>query len=301
MSIWRSRDDEGMILVNVLLFVAIASGILLLMITQEDSGLERGLRMREAARAMAIARGAETSAMVALRRDAAVAPDSDSRAEPWAALAEQGAPIEGGRFDLVIEDAQGRFNLNALMQPDPVAAGLLGRIGAAVGMTPEQILQAGEAIRAVGPVADLRPLAGLGLPPDRLARLAGLVTALPYEGRINLNAASEDMIGVMIGDPIAARRLVAIRKAQGYLAETDLAALGVQMPQGAGFASDQFWVRSRVRIGDTSQQLTSLIARRDPSPVPGETVDAAAKGGKRVLVVGRWIGGSAPAQAPLLP
>lgn len=287
----RYRDEEGMILVNVLLFVAIASGILLLMITSEDSALERGLRMREAARAQAIARGGEISAIVALRRDAAVAPDSDSRAEPWAALSERDAPIDGGSFDLAIADAQDRFNINALMQPDPIAAGILGKIAAAVGMSPEQAAQAAGAIRAAGPVSDLRPLAALGLPPARLARLAGLVTALPYESKINLNAAGEDMIGVLTGDPMAARRIIATRDRQGYITAADLASMNVAMPQGAGLTSNLFWVRSRVRIGDTSQQITSLIARRDD---PGT-------GRKMVAAVGRWIGAAAPVQAPSLP
>ncbi|MFZ5707124.1 MAG: general secretion pathway protein GspK [Pseudomonadota bacterium] len=285
----RERE-EGMILVNVLLFVAIASGILLLMISVEDSGLERGLRMREAARAQAIARGAEVSAVVALRRDALVAPDTDNRSEPWAALAETAAPIEGGSFDLAIEDAQGRFNVNALMQPDPVALGLLGKIAAAVGMSPDQADKAVVAIRLAGPVTDLRPLAAIGLPPAQLARLTGLVTALPYESKINLNAASADLLAILSDDPMAAGRLVALRERQGYLTAADMATLNMAMPQGTGLTSNLFWVRSRVRIGDTSQQLTSLIARRD-----------APDGGKAALVVGRWWGASAPLQAPRLP
>ena len=294
------RGEEGMILVNVLLFVAIASGILLLLISAEDSGLERGLRMREAARAQAIARGGETSAVVALRRDLAVAPDADSRAEPWAALAETGAPIEGGSFDLVIADAQGRFNINGLMEEDPVAIGILGRIAAAVGMSDDQMKRAVAAIRATGPVSDLRPLAAIGLEPARLARLSGLVTALPYPSRINLNAASEDMLAILTGDAMAAHRLVAIRDRQGYIAKGDLAGLRLTMPQGAGFASNMFWVRSRVRIGETSQQLTSLIARRDP-PQEASAPAPAAPVAKRTEVIGRWTGASAPLQAPPLP
>lgn len=285
-----ARDEEGMILVNVLLFVAIASGILLLMISAEDSGLERGLRMREAARAQAIARGGEISAVVALRRDAAVAPDNDNRAEPWAALAESGAPIEGGTFDLAIADAQGRFNVNALMQPDPMATETLGRIANAVGLTPEQAVKAAAAIRAAGPLTDIRPLGALGLPPGQVARLSALLTALPYDSKINLNAASEDMIGILIGDPMAARRIVALRDRQGYLTAADLASLDASMPQGTGLTSNLFWVRTRVRIGDTSQQVTSLIARKDDG-----------HGGKAAVVVGRWTGASAPLQAPALP
>ena len=78
-----ARDDAGMILVNVLMFVAIASGLVLLMITREEIALDRGLRVREASRAMAAVRGGELSALVALRRDAETATggDEDQRAD----------------------------------------------------------------------------------------------------------------------------------------------------------------------------------------------------------------------------
>lgn len=286
----QSRDDEGMILVNVLLFIAIASGILLLMISAEDIGLERGLRMREAARAQAVARGGEISALTALRRDALVAPDIDDSREPWGALAEHGAPIDGGRFDLAIADAQGRFNINAVMKPDPVALGTLAKIAAAVGMNEEQAAKAVGALRSVGPISDIRPLAMIGLDPGQLARLSRLITALPYASTINLNAANEDLLAILTGDALAARKMIALRDRQGYLSAADLTTLDVAMPQGTGFTSNLFWVRSRVTIGDTSQQITSLIARKN-DPVLGKTAQ----------VVGRWIGSSAPAQAPALP
>ncbi len=274
-----------MILVNVLLFIAIASGILLLMISAEDTGLERGLRMREAARAMAVARGGELTAVTALRRDAIVAPDNDNRTEPWAALSERSAPIEGGTFELAIADAQDRFNINALMKPDPAALEILNKISAATAMTPEQAARAVAAIRQFGPVTDLRPLGQIGLSDVQVTRLYGLLTALPYDSLINLNAASEDMITVLTGDALASRRIVELRARQGYLTAPDLDTIHVSMPAGTSLTSNMYWVRTKVRIGDTSQQLTSLITRRDD-----------ATGHKSTLVVGRWTGSSGPIQ-----
>lgn len=279
------RDEEGMILINVLLFIAIASGILLLMISAEDSGLERGLRMREAARAMAIARGGELTAVTALRRDALVAPDIDSRAEPWGTLAEQGAPIEGGSFDLAIADAQDRFNINGVRTTDPAALVTLGKIAAAAGLTSEQSEKAVAAVRQFGPISDLRPLGQIGLSEAQIIRLSGLLTALPADSMINLNAASEDMIAVLTGDAMVARRLVALRQQQGYLTATDLGSLKISLPLGTSLTSNMFWVRTRVRIGDTSQQLTSLILRKEIAP-----------GQKTTQVIERWTGSSAPIQ-----
>ena len=85
-----------MILVNVLMFVAIAAGLVLLMVTREESALDRATRLVESSRALAAVRGGELSAVVALRRDLADAPDTDNAAEPWAALSERAAPDRGG-------------------------------------------------------------------------------------------------------------------------------------------------------------------------------------------------------------
>ena len=285
------RDGErGLILVNVLLFVAIASGILLLMIAAEDSALERGIKMRDATRAQAIARGGELSAVTALRRDALAAPESDNRTEAWAALAEKAAPIDGGSFDLAIADAQSRFNVNALMTGNAAAVEMLGHIAAAAGIPEQEVPRATVLVRTMGPISDLRPLRLAGLDQAQLATLSELITALPYPGAINLNAASAPMLALLIGDPLKARRLVSLRDRKGYLSASDLAAVDIPLPPGTGFTSDQFWVRTRVRIGGVSQQLTSLLVRkRDPSGRPS------------VVVVGRWTGPAPPDQAPPLP
>jgi len=285
-----SSGESGMILVNVLLFVAIASGILLLMISAEDGALDRSLKMREAARAQAIARGGETSAVVALRRDAIVAPNSDNRAEPWASLAEGAAPIEGGTFDLAIEDAQSRFNVNALMSGDPAATAMVDRIAATIGLVPADVAQAIALVREIGPIGDLRPLRLAGLSPEQYAGLGNLLTALPYQARINLNAVSEPMMALLLDNPVAARELIAWRERQGALTPADFQTRGLSVPSNCGFTSDLYWVRTRVRIGDTRQQLTSLLLRRR---MPDQAV--------AVVPIGRWWGASPPDQAPALP
>jgi general secretion pathway protein K len=107
-----------MILLNVLLFVTLAAGIVAAMIVSQDIAIGRATQMREAAQAMAIAEGGVLSAITALRRDALDQPESDHVGEPWAAVREAGAKIEGGTFDLAVSDAQGRFNVNNLRGDD---------------------------------------------------------------------------------------------------------------------------------------------------------------------------------------
>ena len=291
MSLPRRRpSEEGMILVNVLLFVAIASGIVMLMISAEDIALQRAQRMRDAARAQAIAHGGEASAIVALRRDALLASESDHGAEPWAAIAERNRPIEGGSFDLVITDAQSRFNVNILMKGNAADVELLGRIATVLDLPQELAWRATELVRLKGPIADLHPLRFAGLDPWAHARLTALITALPYDTPVNVNSASEELLAVMLGNPDAARDLVARRRRQGSLTIDDFAAVHAPLPRSAGFTSNLFWVRTRVRIGDSNQQLTSLIARRRDEA-----------GRMIVAPIARWRGTELPDQAPPLP
>ncbi len=286
----RSRDEEGMILVNVLMFVAIAAGLVLLMINREELALDRGLRTREAARALAIVRGGELSALVALRRDSEQSPEMDHLGEPWARLSERAAPIEGGSFDLAIADAEGRFNINSVRTGEVASTILFQAIGNEAGLTAEQIVAAIEYVRLQGPVTDLRPLRMAGVEPKVADRLERLVTALPGRTTLNLNAADEAMLAMLFRDPVVAQRLVAIRTRQGYLTGKDLADQNVSLPWGTTFRSNTFWVRARATIGGTSQQAATLIQRRQ-----------ADDGRVEVFPVERWRNAAVPPGAPPLP
>ncbi|MGK6355970.1 general secretion pathway protein GspK [Sphingomonas sp. DT-207] len=286
-----ARDDEsGMILVNVLMFVAIAAGLVVLMINREELALDRALRAREAARAMAVVRGGELSALVALRRDGETAPDTDHVGEPWARLSEAGAPIEGGSFDLAIADAEGRFNINSVRRGDAASTILFMGVGEAAGLTPEQIVAAIQYVRLEGPVTDLRPLRLAGIDPKVADRLERLVTALPGRTTLNLNAASEEVLAVLFRDPLVGARLAQIRDRQGFLTQKDLADNNVTLPWGTSFRSNTFWVRTRATIGGTSQQAATLIQRR-------RTPD----GRFEAIPVERWRNAAVPPGAPPLP
>jgi len=277
-----------MILITVLLFVALAAGVVALMLAGEDAALTRAQRMRDAAAAQAAARGAEASAIVALRRDAVTAPASDYPGEAWGALAERGAKIDGGTFDLAIADAQGRFNINALAGDD-IGASLIGiRIAQALKLPPELAIRATAFLRQTGPIADLAPLRLFGIPPATMAALGQVATALPGKAPVNLNSVGAPLLAILLDDPAAAATLIAVRGRQGFLTPDDFVRAGVSVPPGTGFTSDLYWVRTRVTIGETPQQLTSLLQRR-------RTVQ-----GVEVVAIGRWRGAAVPDQAPAL-
>ena len=279
--------ETGMILVNVLMMVAIAAGLVLLLIKREELALDRGLRTREAARAAAVIRGGELSAVVALRRDGASAPDTDYPAEPWGSLSESGAPIADGTFDLAISDAEGRFNINSVRSGEAGALILFKQIADAVGMPEDQMDLAIQMIRLSGPVTDLRPIAALGFDPKVVDQLGRLATALPGTTTVNLNAADEAMLGVLFRDPLVARRLAKVRQRQGFLTPKDLSDERVPIPWGASFRSTTFWVRTRATIGGTSQQGVTLLKRR-------WTKD----GKPEVVAVERWRNAAVPPDAP---
>lgn len=285
----RSHREEGMILVNVLMFVAIASGIVLLLINREELALDRAIRTREASRALAVVRGGELSVIAALRRDAEVAPEADYVTEPWGEVSESGVPITGGTFDLAVADAEGRFNANLVRGGDAANQILFTKIGHAAGLTDEQIVAAIVLIRERGPLTDLRPIRYAGIDPEVASRLEAMATALPGRTEVNLNAAPVELMAALFNDQAVADRLAAVRARQGYLSQKDLTDQGVTMPAGASLRSNTFWVRTRATIGDTAQQGATLLQRRQEE----EQV--------LVLPVARWRNAAIPPEAPKFP
>lgn len=286
----RRYDEQGMILVNVLMFVAIASGLVLLMISREELALDRSLRGREAARAAAIVRGGELSVISALRRDAREAPEADHAGERWASIGAKGAAIDGGSFDLAVSDAEGRFNVNSLRSGEVAPVLLFQKLAAIAGLDEAQMTEAIAYVRGQGPVTDVRPIRLLpGVDQDAITRLERMVTALPGTTQINLNAADQELLAILFDDPVIAERLVAIRERNGQITLRDLSDQKVSQPPGTSFQSNTFWVRVRATIGGTAQDGATLIQRK-----------VEADGKIEVLPVARWRNAAVPPEAPAL-
>jgi general secretion pathway protein K len=275
-----------MILVNIVALVALASAILALMLSDQEAGVDRSLRFREASQAGVLARAGEMSAIVALRRDALEAPLTDHLREPWAQVIDREAAIRGGTFSLTITDAQSRFNINNLGQAGAFSASAVAPMAAALQIDQSILARIGAAIQQNGPLLRLSQLHDLGVDDATIARLAPLVTTLPGGTPVNVNTASEELLALLTGSPAAARMLVAQRNRAGFLTQEDIGALSLSLPPGVGFTSSHYWVRTTVRIGNTPQTLTSLVAR------------ATKNGQSEVVTLGRWRGAAAPDQVP---
>ena len=114
-----------------------------------------------------------------------------------------------------------------------------------------------------GPLKDVAELtARAGVAPGEIERLAGLVTALPGTADVNVNAAPNELLAVLLGNREQARVLAAKREGAGFLTPEDMEAEGLILPAGVGFATSFFWVRTTVHVGGTVQAMESLLQRR---------------------------------------
>ncbi len=253
-------DRRGMILLNVLIVVAIAAAAVTVMIVAQDIEVRRSIRLHDAAQAQAYGRAGELSAIVALRRDALIAPTVDTLNEPWAHIGQRAISIPGGTFELVIVDEQSRFNINALRRGDAISAAAFLNIGRAVGIPRSTLGLIALTISTLGPLRDDGALRTAGIDPAILDRLAPFVAFLPEDAAVNVNTADPALLDIILQDPTATRRIMN-RREQGGLSPDEIAALGATGLLSAG--SDNFRVDTTVRVGDVIRRTSSQIRRSD--------------------------------------
>ncbi len=284
----NAREAEGgVILVNVLVTLAIASSLVVLMLTSQDSLLDRARRVSAAVQAEALAIGAETSVLVALRRDMETGPDADHYAEAWASVAQQEVELETGRFSVEIRDAHSRLDLNGLAAGGIAQTQILSRLIEELELPPETVQRILTFLRNRGPATSLEQIPGL----DAVAieRLRPVADVLPVPGEINLNTADALVIGAVLQNRTAARRLVALRERNGGWVETDdIAALGL-IASGAGLVSDLFDVIIVAEVDEMKVRLESRLLRRQGI------------GTREVVVISRRFGSASDEVLPPVP
>lgn len=258
----RERGGEaGVVLINVLVMLALSATVVYAMLSLSELSLARSQRFSEAGQALALVRAGELSAIAALRR--AVQDAEPGGASPELSIAQEPVEIAGGSFALVIEDAQGRYNLNGLARGGLLGLETLRALAAALGLPPDTAPRIAASLALHGPLETLEALVSrAGLAPEHLAALEPYVTALPGPADVNINAAPVELLAVLLGNPTQARLLVSIRERRGALTPADLETARVVLPPGAGYRSDHFRLLTTVRIGGTVQTVESLLQRR---------------------------------------
>lgn len=274
------QTDAGVVLINVLVVLALASAVLVGMIRVSDLAIARSQTFLDAARAEALIAGGEASARAVLLRDMGADPASDHPGEPWAAIAQDEVAVEGGTFRLTLTDAQARFDLNTLHGTGGIGPQVLARIADRIGLPPDAAARIAARMARDNPLRQLQDLrAAAGLSAAQVADLSALVTLLPIRADVNINTAPEDLIFALADNPVQARGLVALRRLKGRLTPEDMAAVQLVLLPGIGYASRLFEVRVTARIGAVEITGGSLLLRR-----------IGAAGRAEVVAVRRWRG-----------
>lgn len=257
-----SRDGEsGVILINVLSVLALASAVMVAILTLQDVSIERSTRFMDSSSAAAYARGGELSAVVALRRDMRDAPESDHFREAWASVQQENTAIEGGAFSVVVEDEQARFNLNNLLTDGLGAEETLRVLLQALQAPPGLASTISAYVVGRNGLHSVEELSGAGVDPAILAQIVDVICVLPESTSININTAEGSVLAAVLGNRASANLLMAKRERRGYLTPEDLASARVLLPARTGFRSDYFAVSVRVTAGTVTQSLTSRLHR----------------------------------------
>lgn len=221
----------------------------------------------------------------------------DHLREPWA-LRLPPMPVDNGELAGYLEDQQGTFNLNNLVQGGKISVVQLERFQRLLGIlglpdtlayslgdwidadSDEQPIGGAEDkyymslpsphVAANRPLTDVADLARVrGFSDDVRARLGPFVSALPAITVVNVNTASAEVLSAVIDglDLDTARALVAQRE-RAYF--RDYADFANRLPRGVTTANSDFRVysnyflaRVRVSIGGAEAQGLALLARTD--------------------------------------
>jgi general secretion pathway protein K len=298
------RPQRGVALITAIVLVAIATMLAVHVGTRAALDLRRTAGLAALDQGWHVALGAEAWAAEVLRDDFEDNPDIDHLGEAWARPL-PGLPIDGGEVRGALEDMQGRFNLNNLLddngEPDDVSIRRLERLLLRVGAQPRwarimadwldqdtmpgipegaedgTYLSQNPPYRAAnGLVATTTEMMALpGMTREEFERIRPYVAALRAGTKINVCTAKAPVLAALVesgtdfGDPelLQANRRDGCYPTMEFLkASLDLAARQ-ELDKIAAETSDWFRVVTAVRIGTSELTLYSLIERNGSTAI----------------------------------
>lgn len=278
----RRTGDKGVVLINVLVVLAIAGGLMVLLISAQERTISRVSRAADAAIAEQIVLGAEASVVDALRRDLDDAPDIDHLGEPWAlSVIQRETELPTGRFSVSITDMQAKFDINQLADLSAGTQAFGKRLLTALGQPPETVNQIVRILRAVGPVSALDELEAYGVAPETLTALAPHVTALPVPGTVNLNSVDPFLLEVMMQNSAQAAELIRLRDSRGSVSMENLRSIDALRPQNSGFTSNVYRMEAFAEAGEASITMETVLVRRDASGIKSVDIHSRRLGSNR--------------------
>ncbi|HEU4617175.1 MAG TPA: type II secretion system minor pseudopilin GspK [Gammaproteobacteria bacterium] len=293
------RRQRGVAILTAMLVVAIGTMIAANLLWDAALDQRRTAAALSADQGLLYVQGAEAWVGDILRQDLVDSPDSDNLGEEWA-MQIPPLPIDGGVITGHLEDLQGRFNLNNLIQPtgeqDKIARAQFERLLTLLELDPSL---AGAVVDWLDPdgdaqfpgggedalYADANPvyrtpntmitstselMAINGFDKESYNRLAPYVTALPIGTKINVNTAPAVVLASLSDsiDLATAESLVEERGDAGF-ADIDAAFEGLVEPdmlQRIDGVTEHFLLTVTVMLGDNQLNAYSVL-QRDTSGV----------------------------------
>jgi len=281
--------QRGVALITAVLVVAIAAVIATSMMSRQNFDTQRTANVIHRDQAIAYALGSEYWAGVELNKDAKQN-TIDHLQEIWAYDLPP-LPIDGGYVNGKLEDLQGRFNLNSVL--DPLQAERFARLCRAINVEPDFIpalqdwIDDDTEVREDGAEDESytlldppyrtanRPLAETselllvrGVSVQDYNSLAFFITALPGSATINVNTASPLLLQSLTGDvaPADVERIIAVRSAKPYedidefVADEAFAGKAIS-EEYLTVSSQYFLLTANVMLGNAPLTLQSVLYR----------------------------------------
>jgi general secretion pathway protein K len=294
----RSRQ-RGVAVLIAMLAVTVGTIIAVNLMWQGTLDLRRAESALATDQGTLYMQGAEAWAADILRQDEVDSPQSDNLGEIWATELPP-LPVDGGTIQGKLEDLQGRFNLNSLVdirgRPDPIAMKQFERLLMLLEIDPQL---AGGVLDWLDPDTEVRfPNGGedstyaAATPPYRTANmpitspselmavtgfdrkiyatLAPYVTALPTGTKLNVNTASAVIIASLdqMIDMSTAKAMVEARGNHEFLdiKDTFQNLVDKDMLRRIDGTSEHFLLTATVTLG-TNQMVMRSVLQRDRSGI----------------------------------
>jgi general secretion pathway protein K len=294
----RSRQ-RGVAVLIAMLAVTVGTIIAVNLMWQGTLDLRRAESALATDQGTLYMQGAEAWAADILRQDEVVSPQSDNLGEIWATELPP-LPVDGGTIQGKLEDLQGRFNLNSLVdirgRPDPIAMKQFERLLMLLEIDPQL---AGGVLDWLDPDTEVRfPNGGedstyaAATPPYRTANmpitspselmavtgfdrkiyatLAPYVTALPTGTKLNVNTATPVIIASLdqMIDMSTAKAMVEARGNHEFLdiKDTFQNLVDKDMLRRIDGTSEHFLLTATVTLG-TNQMVMRSVLQRDRSGI----------------------------------
>jgi general secretion pathway protein K len=281
--------ERGVALITAVLVVALAAIIATSMMQRQNFDTQRTANIIHRDQAIAYALGAEHWAGVELSKDAEIN-NYDHLKENWAYELPP-LPIDGGYITGRLQDLQGRFNLNSIL--DPLQAERFMRLCQAINVEPDFIPALQDWIdrdtetredgaedesytlldppyraanRFLADTSELLLVKGVSLEDYNI--LTFYISALPGNSDINVNTASPQLLQSLTYDltPADVERIIGLRDAQPYknidLFVEDKTFAGKEINEEHLTVSSQYFLlTANVMLGDAPLTLQSVLSR----------------------------------------